>query len=317
MNRNRWFETVLFALALFVLPMFAQAQELGALKGHVGDITALAFLPDGTLVSAGRDGIRLWDVKEKKEKAQFSLDKKMHLENIKGMAIAPDGKTIATASTYYLILWDVASGRSRKIESDRAANDVAWRPDGKVIAVAGDTGLRLWDAQTGKMLFELNEEDHRATRVAYSPDGKRLAVAFTDKVVRILNANTNAVELKLEPRDGYVTALVFTPNSKRIIVGSSLASENNLFAYDFAAKSGTAMPGHNGGLTSLAVSSDGESLFSAAGNSVRHWTLAVGKMKAPLGSHFLTVNAVAVSPDGNLVASGGEDAEIKLFAVRR
>src|SRR5262249_39269018 len=58
-----------------------------------GDILFIAFSPDGkTLASAGRGGLRLWDVATGKEIRRFEG----HRAEVYCVAFSPDGKTLAS-----------------------------------------------------------------------------------------------------------------------------------------------------------------------------------------------------------------------------
>jgi WD40 repeat protein len=73
-------------------------QELATLKGHAGDVTSVAFSPDGKTLAAGsRDTtIKLWDVRTGQELATL----KGHVGGVMSVAFSPDCKTIASGSVY-------------------------------------------------------------------------------------------------------------------------------------------------------------------------------------------------------------------------
>lgn len=60
----------LVVLIIACVPAELRAQDAPVtLKGHAGDVHAVAFSPDGkTLASAGADVIKLWDVETGKER---------------------------------------------------------------------------------------------------------------------------------------------------------------------------------------------------------------------------------------------------------
>ena len=89
--------------------------EFREFKGHEGPTRVVRFTPDGTkLVSCsgwpeGDKTIRIWDVKTGKEIRVL----KGHTDNIDGMCLSDDGKTILSGSADGTArLWDVESGRS-------------------------------------------------------------------------------------------------------------------------------------------------------------------------------------------------------------
>jgi WD40 repeat protein len=55
-----------------------------------------------------------------------------------------------------------------------------------------------------------------AGNLAYSPDGKRIVVAYTNPVVRVVDAETGEVTLEIK-HDKTVHSAAFSPDGKRIV----------------------------------------------------------------------------------------------------
>jgi WD40 repeat protein len=65
-------------------------------------------------------------------------------------------------------------------------NGVAFAPDGKTLASASEDGtVRVWDAAGGKELAVLKGHKGAVAAVAFAADGKTLASAGADRVVRL------------------------------------------------------------------------------------------------------------------------------------
>ena len=94
-----------------------------------------------------------------------------------GVAIAPDGTWLATASDDGIVgLWDVATGQLRTtlIGHGSGVNAVAIAPDSTWLATAShDWTVRLWDAATGQLRATLRGRSHESwvSAVAIAPDG--------------------------------------------------------------------------------------------------------------------------------------------------
>jgi len=86
-------------------------KRLATFHGHKGNVTHVAFLPDGkSLLSGGDDydgTIRLWDVASGRNTATASVDTPDDKMNLLGCTLSPDGKTLATALSEKIKLWDV------------------------------------------------------------------------------------------------------------------------------------------------------------------------------------------------------------------
>src|SRR5205814_10681279 len=114
-----------------------------------------------------------------------------------------------------------------------------------------------------------------------------------------------------------INALAFSAAAKLIALGRyaevELRSPSDLHLV-------RSLAGHVGNVNALVYSVDGAQLFAAAGQpalfgEIRQWNVADGKMIRLLQSHKDALYALALSPDGKILASGGYDQMIKLWDV--
>ena len=92
------------------------------------------------------------------------------------MAIAPDGRWLATTGDEGTRLWEVGTGTLRHIltRHDGWVGAVAIAPDGSWLATAGgDAPPRVWEAATGALRYTMTH--HADSAVAIAPDGRWLA----------------------------------------------------------------------------------------------------------------------------------------------
>jgi serine/threonine protein kinase len=91
------------------------------LRGHSSCVNKVAFAPDGTwLASSSCDHtVKIWDTRTFLETANFS-----HEFPVYGLAISPDGRTIASGigigdalfpKSYDVVLWDVVTGQPKRV----------------------------------------------------------------------------------------------------------------------------------------------------------------------------------------------------------
>jgi RNA polymerase sigma factor (sigma-70 family) len=177
----------------------ATGKLLAQVEGHKNCVVRLAFTPDGkTLLSGDHDNVfKVWDVDAKGQLAErFAVELK-GTQRISGMALAPDGKTLAVSGDRGITLYDVVSGKPcgelEVKKGDGEWGDLAFAPDGKTVAsvttvlhVDDDVrewrGLvQLWDAGTGKVLQAV-KVGHPVHSLAVSPDGRTLAVGCRGKI---------------------------------------------------------------------------------------------------------------------------------------
>lgn len=242
------------------------------------DVFSLALTPDGKAAFLGgkkddKGELVLRDLESEKELLRLEG----HSEAIYSVALAPDGKTLASASMSQVKVWDAASGKERfsfRLDPKRElATRVALTSNGKLLASGGpaDT-VKLWDVTTGKERATLKGHTGAVLPVCFSPDGKTLASGGKDKTVRLWDAAVG-VERK-------------------------------------------ALSGHTGTIFALAFSSDGKVLASGSGDkTVKLWDVSTGKELATLKGHRGAVVSVAFMPGRDRLATGSMDCTVQVWDV--
>jgi WD40 repeat protein/class 3 adenylate cyclase len=123
----------------------ATMERVGELEGHTDYIQDVAFLGDGSVVTASGDGAKVWNL-ETREETMTLLG---HTGPVNNVAVSPDGEVIATAGFDGTVkLWDASTGDERMtfFGHDRIVHTVAFSPDGRFLATASGDGtvmLRL------------------------------------------------------------------------------------------------------------------------------------------------------------------------------
>lgn len=213
-------------------------------------LTCSAFAPNGTLMATGDvDGkVKLWDAATGKPQAIFAGQ---HQWEVNFIAYAPDGSTLATASSRVpnkfgqveggseIKLWDLAS---KKLIATWPQPDLvrclSFTPDSKTLVFTrrkGEFGLRqydglviLWDVKQGKELADFNlPPSWKACSLAISPDGKTLALAGNEESLQARTLETGEVKLwdlaakkertTLPCRMRKAYGVVFSPDGKLLV----------------------------------------------------------------------------------------------------
>jgi WD40 repeat protein len=315
-----------------------------ALTGHRQSIPALAFSPDGkTLASGSEDGTaKLWDV------ASGSLKRTLrgHGGDKGDLAFTPDGKTLATVDGGKAVnLWDTVTGRLKRTLQGRRIGfaSVAFSPDGRTLATASyrDNLVRLWSTAAWRVRRILKGDPHRGpgTRSSagirsalFSPDGKTMAtihgvssvgaIIVVEDEVKLWDVATWRVRRTLG-RDGEdlylkeARSIAFSPDSRRLAVANSTdGAEGDVVICDLGTgRTRTIAYAIEGGVQAIAFVSHGRGI-AAAGSAglVNLFDVNTGQPIAVF-EHKNPVWSLAVSPDGQTLASGGADPVVKLWRV--
>jgi WD40 repeat protein/serine/threonine protein kinase len=281
------------------------------LRGHTGEVTVLAFAPDGrTVASSGLDHrVCIWDVASQRHTRLLGLQDA-------SLAFAPDGNTLAIAGKYghAVRLWDVTARCERaSFRHPSSVLNVAFSPDGNLLATAcEDRTVRIWEVATRREVGTLAGHPGELLCVRFAPDGKTLASAGRGTAVRLWDVTERRLLATFEGHTASVTRLAFAPDGKTLASGSY---DGTVRLWDTAdRKEVTTLREPRTMLTSVAFSPDGKVLATGGGDgTLRLWDRGTNQVTSLLRGHTSRISVVAFAPDGRSLFSGSQDGMIKVW----
>ncbi|KAG6902729.1 hypothetical protein C0995_012393 [Termitomyces sp. Mi166 len=286
------------------------------LKGHKDYVSSLAFSPDSRhLVSGSADKTAIvWDLQASHAIATL----KGHFRGLHSVKYSPDGCYIASASEDFTTrIWDVQTHSTVASSKGhlRPVRSIAFSSDGKkIVSGSDDRKVNLWNWEGG--LCEAITPHHLrpVTSVAFSPDSQLIASSSDDCTVYLRDVQTRSLQEHL--MSSRIFCLQFSPK------GTYLAAIDgeNIYLWKPTNKPEVVISGKDlrppvRRICSLAILPDETSLIIGCDDhSVRIVDLTSQEYRSlRFVGHTGWVMAVAVSPDGQHVASGSVDSQIHIW----
>jgi WD40 repeat protein len=243
-----------------------------------------------------------------------------HLSLVESLAWSPDGKFLASGSYQTLTLWDAQTGLVNRRFGGFADRLVAlgFSADGKLLATGGgapteDGEIKVFDVSSGNLVTEI-KSGHSDTvfGVAFSPDGKVLATCGADKFVKTWEMPSGKALKSFEGHTHHVLDVGWKADGKLL---ASAGADNVVKIWDFEkGEQVRTIVAHSKQVTRLLfVGSKPEFVTCSGDQQVRVWNADNGGNTRNFGDSGDYLYALGVSPDGSVVAAGGEAGVVRLY----
>ncbi|WP_216322575.1 WD40 repeat domain-containing protein [Deinococcus aestuarii] len=258
---------------------------LAGKTAHGGQVTALTFAPDGTLVSGANDGtVKRWDPETGQKLGQALLP-----DGVQAVALLPGSKGVLVASGTNVVKLGLPDlrrervfvGHADRVSSLALSGDTLWTS-------SADGTVKRWSLRSG-----LDEATYgKVKTAAVSPDGQTFALNLGDTTVRLTDAHGKT----LRTLRGFLPPRTFS----NFIGGRSFA-----FSPD-----GQTLAGGITTMIRMTIET-----YSAA-SQVYLWDVAGGRVRRVLEG--MPGDDLTFSPDGQqLLGVNNTGGQVPAYGVRR
>ncbi|GHO50812.1 WD40 repeat domain-containing protein [Ktedonospora formicarum] len=254
-----------------------------------------------------------------------------HQQTVKALTWSPDEQMLASGGNDHLTLvWQLDGTLLRTHMLDAHVRALAWSPNGLQLVAGAGTTVTFFDAHTGTQLAR-NTEHHTDVVTALGwvqgPSGLLHAVsAGADKKAIVWNGQSHQPERTFRRHTAAIEALT-------TLQGTVVTASQGGVARVWNATSGQEIHGYyfdtQQTLRAVAFSSGGALATGSDDGLIHLWSdgrTCIRQVQDAFGMHCVDtpirlqghthpVQALAFSPDGTLLASGGEDRHLIIWSI--
>ncbi|TPX53936.1 hypothetical protein PhCBS80983_g06101 [Powellomyces hirtus] len=313
------------------------------LTGHRSPITRVAFHPVFSIIaSASEDAtIKVWDY----ESGTFERTLKGHTKAVQDLAWDPKGVLLASCSADLSVkLWDTQADYQciKTLHGhDHSVSSVQFGPEGDfIVSASRDKTIKVWAVDTGYCVKTIYGHLDWVRRAITCDDGRTVASCASDQTIRIWDSGTGDCRMEMRGHEHVVECIAFAPVSAypyiRELIGSTAppsketpipgtflisgSRDKTLRLWDTSTGQQLHMfSGHDNWVRDVLVHPNGRYMFSVSDDkTLRCWDLQQSgrcvKTIADAHPHFVTCLAVAGNRGAPVLATGGVDCGVRIWA---
>lgn len=274
---------------------------------------SVAISPDGNLIASGdaNGSVRIWRL--------YSNDTTNilvgHEAQVWALSFSMDNQFLASADRLGKVnVWDVRT--RRVVQMINSGKEAVWSVEftqDDALLVATDSGVLKYSREDGRLLDKWKEPEAKVTRLSLSPDRSRVITTFDNGNVSVRVVSDDSNEQLIDVGDDLLWSAAINHSGSLLAAASS---DETVYLFDL--KSGNrlaTLTGHRGGATNVAFLEDGSTLLVSDRRGLLHWwdIETSRRLAAPWRGHRKSVWRMALHPDGERVATAGDDGAVWLW----
>lgn len=288
-----------------------------------GEVYDFALNPDGDVLTVSTSAVRGYTNFDPATGETLAIQE-LEDGTPQRLTYSPDGRYLAAnLGSSGLVVIDVEANEVALLGTGSLDSDtpVVFTPDGEsVFAATSSYDVVVWDVSGDGTPVTLDGEGHSGSvdALAVSPDGAWLVTGSTDDSFIVWDvAERTQVQQVAQPDDSFsntdVYALAFSPDGAALLTGHGAA----IRFWDTADWTMTSEIESSGRVIQLAYSPDGSQFVALTQNNAEAVQLfsAEGEQVAVSDYHNANINAVAFSPDSQVLAFNDNDSNLYLWST--
>jgi WD40 repeat protein len=276
-------------------------------QGHVGNVDEVVFAADdNSLISAGPQGARVWDVRYP------IAERTVQLQGYGGnLAFTRDGRSLyATFATSGGLFAEQMGISQIDLESTPNVRDIHWSglnslghiwlsADDKNIILHSDDGVTVVDRDSMQPRYTIAEAPWRSVPIAVSSAASILAIAIGQKQICLYDLETGTRQQSLATHEHAVTSLAFLPGGEALLCGDE---RGDVGIWDLATGRCERGASFGAACTQLQPNRDGNVILVTTGVQWHRWNRGQASVES-LGDRRHYRRPLELSPDGRTLAA--------------